>query len=121
MIGIDIVEIDDIESCIRDSSRFVRRVFTEYERDYCESRGNKFQHYAVRFAAKEALMKALGTGWNDGVQWTQIETRNIPSGCPKIYLYENAHKIAKKMNVKSINLSLSHSCNYAIAIVLISV
>lgn len=72
-MGIDIVEIEEIKVSIKESKRFIERVFTEQEISHCESKSYKYASYAVRFAAKEAVMKALGTGWDMGVQWKQIE------------------------------------------------
>ncbi len=75
-IGIDIVEIEEIKKSIEKSKRFVRRVFTENEKEYCEHKIDKYPHYAARYAVKEAVMKALGTGWDKGVQWKQVEVIN---------------------------------------------
>ena len=83
-IGIDIIEIESVKKSMEQSKRFAQRVFTENEIIYCESNANKYQHYAARFAAKEAMMKALKTGWNNGIQWKQIEVINGASGAPTI-------------------------------------
>ena len=72
-LGIDLVEIEEIKISIQKSKHFLERVFTEQEILYCEGKSNRFESYAARFAAKEAVMKALGTGWDEGVQWKQIE------------------------------------------------
>lgn len=72
-IGIDIVEIEEIKKSIEQSKRFVQRVFTENEKEYCEHKVDKYPHYAARYAVKEAVMKALGTGWDKGVQWKLVE------------------------------------------------
>src|SRR5581483_12435640 len=83
--GIDIAEVPRIaESIKRFGDRFIHRVFTEGEIRYCDAKANRFERYAARFAAKEAAMKALGTGWNDGVRWRDIEVVRKPGGRPTI-------------------------------------
>lgn len=118
-VGIDIIETDEIKRSIIKSKRFVERVFTETERNYCESKENKFQHYAVRFAAKEAVMKALGIGWDKGVQWDQIKIYNNSEGKVEIKLAGKAYEIMQKLNVDNIFVSLSHSQQNAIAMVIL--
>ncbi len=117
-IGNDIVLITDVERSITSSPRFVERVFSISEQSYSESKPNKYQHYAGCFAAKEAVMKALGTGWNEGIQWNHIEVRHETSGKPRIELYDKAKKLAESLHVKEIHISLSHTeqCATAIAI-----
>ncbi|MEJ7609372.1 MAG: holo-ACP synthase, partial [Bryobacteraceae bacterium] len=79
--GVDLAEVDRIrESIERFGDRFVSRIYTEREIAYVERKGNRFERYAARFAAKEAGMKALGTGWRRGVRWQDIEVTNLPSG-----------------------------------------
>ena len=121
-MGIDIVEIEEIKKAIEKGNRFTERVYTPKEIGYCEGKNDKYPHYAVRYAAKEAVMKALGTGWDKGVQWKQIEIINegdrkpeTGSGKPQIRLSGEALKRAKKMRVDNIAVSLSHSQYYAIA------
>src|SRR4249920_1648064 len=89
--GIDIAEVPRIEASIaRFGDRFLRRIFTEAEIRYCESKANKTERYAARFAAKEAAMKAIGTGWNRGVTWKDVEVRRLPGGRPTIAFYGRA-------------------------------
>lgn len=129
-VGIDIIEIEEIKKSMEKSKRFPERVYTQKEISYCESKTNKYSSFAVRFAAKEAVMKALGTGWDKGVQWKQIEVVNgdrkkdekvkgeqwtVNSGKPEIRLTGKALKLAKGMGVANIILSLSHSNHCAIA------
>ncbi|HTY56243.1 MAG TPA: holo-ACP synthase, partial [Candidatus Binataceae bacterium] len=96
--------------------RFRARVFTEGEIAYCESRGRaRYQSYAARFAAKEAAMKALGTGWNRNVGWHEIEVTRERGRAPQIVLSGKAAEFAKRRQVKRFHLSLTHSAEQAIA------
>jgi holo-[acyl-carrier protein] synthase len=115
-LGLDIAEIDRIEQAIaRRGAPFLERVYTPREVDYCEQHKNKFERYAGRFAAKEAAMKALGTGWRDGVRWRDIETVREPSGKPTLRLEGVARELADRMGVKNISLTITHSGNVALA------
>lgn len=115
-LGIDIAEIDRMEATIgRRGEPFLKRVFTPGEIAYCEKHRKKFERYAARFAAKEATMKALGTGWGDGVRWVDLEVAREPSGKPTMRLAGRAREIADKMGVKNISLSITHSGNLAFA------
>ncbi len=118
-IGTDIIEIGSIQKSMEQSNRFAQRVFTEKEIHYCESKPNKYQHYAARFAAKEALMKAMKTGWNNGIQWKQIEVINHPGGAPALNVTGKAKEQLDKAGITTIDVSLSHSGQYAIAVVCI--
>ena len=113
-IGIDIIEIDRIASVLgKYPVRFLEKIFTEYEKNYCRGRPAQL---AARFASKEAGMKALGTGIR-GVGWREIEVKRHKSGKPYLILHGRAKKRAEKLNIKSIELSISHSKNLATAIV----
>jgi holo-[acyl-carrier protein] synthase len=115
-LGLDIAEIDRIEAAIaRHGQPFLDRLFTPAEISYCESHRNKAERYAARFAAKEATMKALGTGWSRGVRWRDIEVAREPSGKPRIRLEGAARQIADRLGVKNISLSITHSGNLAVA------
>ena len=118
-IGNDIVSVPDIEQSINNSWRFVERVFSQNEQDYSENKLNKYQRYAGYFAVKEAVMKALGTGWNEGVQWKHIEVKHDPSGRPQVELHQEAKKQAELLQVKTIHISLSHTEQYATAIAIL--
>lgn len=119
-IGIDIVEISRIEDTFtRQGERFRRRVFTDAERDYCESQSAKFASYAARFAAKEAVMKALGTGWTDGVAFREIEVTRNEKGTPSLVLTGRALERMREIGASRTHLSLSHSGNMAIAQVIL--
>jgi holo-[acyl-carrier protein] synthase len=115
-LGLDIAEIDRIEAAIkRHGAPFLERLFTPAEVSYCEQHRNQFERYAARFAAKEAAMKALGTGWSRGVRWRDIEVARQPSGKPTLQLAGAARRIADGLGVKNISLSITHSGNLALA------
>jgi holo-[acyl-carrier protein] synthase len=115
-LGLDMAEIDRIEAAIRrHGAPFLERLFTPAEVSYCEQHKNRFERYAGRFAAKEAAMKALGTGWRRGVRWRDIEVAREPSGKPTLHLAGAARKIADGLGVKNISLSITHSGNLALA------
>lgn len=115
-VGVDLVEISRIEEVFaRRGDRFRRRVFTEGEIDYCELRASKLASYAARFAAKEAVMKALGTGWSDGVGWKDIEVVNGPGGAPMIQLHRSALERMRELGATRAHVSLTHSRELAIA------
>jgi holo-[acyl-carrier protein] synthase len=115
-MGVDISEIDRIEAAIaRYGDAFLERIYTPREVQYCERHKNKAERYAARFAAKEAGMKALGTGWRFGVRWRDIEVANAPGGKPTLNLMGVAREFADKMGVKNISLSITHSGNLALA------
>lgn len=119
-IGIDLVEIARIEEVFaRQGDRFRARVFTEGEIAYSERRASKFASYAARFAAKEAAMKALGTGWSQGVGWLDVEVVNEPSGAPALQLHGRALERMRELGGIRAHLSLTHSGNLAIAEVLL--
>jgi len=114
--GIDIVEISRIEEVFaRRGDRFRNRVFTQSEINYCEARGARFSSYAARFAAKEAAMKALGTGWGEGVGWRDVEVIRLESGGPTILLHGRAKERFHQLGAKKIHLSLTHSRDFAMA------
>jgi holo-[acyl-carrier protein] synthase len=118
--GIDIAEVSRIRQSIeRFGERFLRRVFTEGEIRYCESKMNRAERYAARFAAKEAAMKALGTGWNYGIRWVDCEVVRQPGGQPTISFDGKAAEFAAKLGVKNAALSLSHTAEQAIAQVIL--
>jgi holo-[acyl-carrier protein] synthase len=115
-MGIDIAEVKRIETVIESQrGRFLQRVYTPDEIAYCEQFKNKFERYAARFAAKEAAMKALGTGWSRGVRWVDVEVVRQRGGRPTISLKGAARKIADSLGVKHIALSITHTAEQAIA------
>jgi len=118
--GIDIAEVPRIRRAIeRFGQRFLERIFTENEMGYCDSKANRVERYAARFAAKEAAMKALGTGWNHGVRWRDCEVVRMPGGRPTMTFHGRAREFAAKMGVKNAALSLSHTQEQAIAQVIL--
>ena len=115
-MGVDIAEVNRIQVAIeRHGEPFLRRIYTTKEREYCEGFRNKYERYAGRFAAKEAAMKALGTGWRRGVRWVDIEVAREMSGRPTIALAGEARKIADELGVKRIALSITHTAEQALA------
>lgn len=115
-IGTDIIECLRIARMIeRHGERFVSRVFTPLEIEYCASRRAATQHYAGRWAAKEAIMKALGTGWVRGVNWTDIEIHNEPGGKPTTAFRGGMRDLVASMGVTDVMLSISHCRTHAVA------
>jgi holo-[acyl-carrier protein] synthase len=118
--GIDIAEVPRIRQSIeRFGDRFLHRVFTEGEIRYCDSKANRIERYAARFAAKEAAMKALGTGWNHGVRWRDVEVARQPGHRPTITFHGKAAEFAQKLGTANIALSISHTAEQAIAQVIL--
>ena len=118
--GIDIAEVPRIrQSIARFGDRFLRRIYTPGEMRYCDSKANRVERYAARFAAKEAAMKALGTGWSRGVRWRDIEVSRMPGGRPTIAFHGKAAEFAAKLGTKNVALSLSHTIDQAIAQVIL--
>lgn len=114
--GIDLVEVARIEAIIaRHGDRMLERCFTKAEREYAGSHRRTFEHLAARFAAKEAVLKALGTGWTRGIGWTDVEVVRAPSGQPQVKLHGRAAEIADEAGIRSWSLSLSHTPEHAIA------
>ena len=115
-MGIDVEEVERVKGAMeRQGERFLKRIFTSKERAYCEQFKNKYERYAGRFAAKEAAMKALGTGWRRGVRWVDLEVAREPSGRPTLALAGEAGKIAQQLGVKNIALSITHTESQALA------
>ena len=120
-LGIDIVEVERIQSALegRAGERFERRVFTEGERAYCRSMSNPYPHFAARFAAKEAVMKAFGTGWTAEVNWKGIEVLRNERGKPYLNFNSPTDTFAEKFGCRSSHLSLSHDRGRAVAVAII--
>jgi len=117
--GIDICEVDRIREAMERHIRFRARVFTDREVAYAESKANRYERYAARFAAKEAAMKALGTGWRGGLAWRDLEVINLPSGRPTLAFHGVAAEIAGKLGAHNISLSLTHTTDQAMAVVIL--
>jgi len=115
-IGTDIVECLRVAQMIeRHGELFLTRVYTPHEIEYCSARKAATQHYAGRFAAKEAVLKALGTGWTRGVQWRDIEVRNELGGQPRIALCGGAREMCEKLGITEMLISISHCRTHATA------
>ena len=118
--GVDLTEVDRIEHSIeRFGERFLKRVYTAGEIAYVQRKANKFERFAARFAAKEAGMKAIGTGWRRGVRWQDFEVANLPSGKPTLRLHGVAAEVAAKLGVKHISLSMTHTAQQGMAFVIL--
>jgi holo-[acyl-carrier protein] synthase len=118
--GVDIAEVPRIrESIERYGERFIQRIFTDGEVRYCEGKANRFERYAARFAAKEAGMKALGTGWNHGVRWRDIEVVRPKGQRPTIQFHGEAAAVAARLGAKNVALSLTHTAEQALAHVIL--
>lgn len=119
-IGVDIVEIGRMHEVLeRHGDRFVNRVFTPGERDYCNGHRDPAPGFAARFAAKEALFKAIGTGWSSGVSWRDVEVLRDGRGAPSLRLTGAAAERSTAAGARKAHLSLSHSCDSAVAIVVL--
>ncbi|MBV8072218.1 MAG: holo-ACP synthase [Acidobacteriaceae bacterium] len=119
-MGTDLAEVPRIrESMARFGDRFLNRIYTERERKYSLRKANPAERLAARFAAKEAGMKAIGTGWSRGVRWVDFEVVNEPSGRPTLRLAGVAAQVAERMGVKRISISLTHTAEMAFAVVIL--
>jgi holo-[acyl-carrier protein] synthase len=119
-VGIDIIEVYRIRDTIARTPRFVDRVFTDAEREYCESRGAAAaQSFAARFAAKEAFLKALKTGWRGKIQWQDIEVTRDADGVPSLNITGEARDVLDCLGSPTIHLSMSHTAEHAIATVIL--
>lgn len=115
-IGIDIVECDRIATMIEKHGEiFLNRVFTNREIQYCGQNKASTQHYAGRWAAKEAILKAIGTGWAKGIQWIDIEVINEPGGRPVVHLHNAALEIGQSRGISHVLISISHTQQLATA------
>jgi holo-[acyl-carrier protein] synthase len=118
--GVDLAEVDRIREAIeRHGQRFIERIYTPAEIAYVERKANRYERYAARFAAKEAGMKAIGTGWKRGVRWQDFEVTNLPSGRPTLQFHGAAAKFAESLGVRNIALSLTHTAVQAMAVVIL--
>ena len=119
-LGTDLAEVPRIRQAIeRFGNRFIDRIFTRREISYVERKANRFERYAARFAAKEAGMKAIGTGWRRGVTWRDFEVANLPSGKPTLRLSGKAAEHAAALGAKDISLSMTHTKEQAMAVVIL--
>lgn len=115
-IGIDVVEVDRIGSSLDEfGDKFINRIFTKKEQEYCESQKRPAIHYAARFAAKEAIAKAFGTGIGKEISWLDMEILRQPSGEPKVSMTGDGERYAEALKVLDIKISLTHAEHYAAA------
>ena len=118
-IGIDIIEVPRVEKLTKKDDKFVKKIFTQTEIDYCRKFKNGSQNFAGRFAVKEAFLKAMGTGWSNGLKFNEIETVNDKLGKPEIVLYGRTKEIFSERNLKLSHVSIAHLKDYATAVVII--
>jgi len=118
--GVDLAEVPRIRASIeRFGARFTARIYTAAEIAYVERKANRYERYAARFAAKEAGMKAIGTGWSHGVRWQDFEVANLPSGKPTLRLHGVAAQIAERLGVRHVSLSITHTAELGMAQVIL--
>ncbi len=114
--GIDVVEIPRLAQMLsKHGDRFVERVFTEAERAYCRGRARELEHLAGRFAAKEAVLKVLGTGWSGQTSWQDVEVTNNEAGQPSVTLRGHSARVAEQLGVRKVFISISHTGDWAAA------
>ncbi|MEI6747679.1 MAG: holo-ACP synthase [Bacteroidota bacterium] len=118
-VGTDIIEVNRVKAVMESDIGFRDKIFTEGEIVYCEKMKNKQQHYAARYSAKEAFLKALGTGWRFGIRYADIDVFHDLLGNPHIRLYGKAEELAQKENISKIHVSLSHVMEMATATVIL--
>ncbi|MGD9346166.1 MAG: holo-ACP synthase [Candidatus Aminicenantes bacterium] len=118
-IGTDIIEVERIARLLSEKKKFKDRIFTQKEIEYCDGKINHVQNYAARFAVKEALLKAIGTGWREGVAFKEIEVVNDKKGKPELVLTGSAKRITEELGVTNIQVSISHLKDLAIGTVIL--
>jgi holo-[acyl-carrier protein] synthase len=116
-VGIDLIELVRFKAALRrQGTPLLEKLFTPSERRYCEDKWNRIAHYAARFAAKEAVLKALGTGWSGGIRWTDVDVGRDGAGAVTVRLTGRAGKVASKRRIRRVHLSLTHAEHYAAAV-----
>ncbi|MDD8020192.1 MAG: holo-ACP synthase [Acidobacteriota bacterium] len=118
-VGVDIIEVARVEDKLTRTPGLREKLYTPVEVKYCESKKFPYEHYAARFAAKEAFMKALGTGWSQGVKFSEIEIHNLESGQPVIEVYGRAKEFCQAEGIGRFYVSLSHLKSKAVATVIL--
>ena len=119
-IGVDILAVERMQRILEKESRFIDRVFTDEEIQYCEGQAWRAQHFAARFTAKEAFFKALGTGWRGGMAWQDVWVDRDSMGKPSLCLGGLAKERFDSLGFKTIHISLSHSRDFAVAFVILT-
>jgi holo-[acyl-carrier protein] synthase len=116
-VGIDLIELDRFKAAMkRQGAPFLKKIFTAAERRYCEGKWNRIAHYTARFAAKEAVLKALGTGWSGGIRWTDVEIARDALGAVTVRLSGQAKKVAAKRKIRRVHLNITHAQKAAAAV-----
>ena len=118
-MGTDILETKRMAKLVARGRPYLETIFTEEEIDYCESKARPSEHYAARYAAKEAVLKALGTGWRDGLAFSDIEIRNDELGKPQVFLHGKVKEFCDRQQIRQTLVSLSHIKDIAIAVAIL--
>ncbi len=118
-IGTDILEVERMAKLVAKGRPYLETIFTDKEIDYCASKAKPSEHYAARFAAKEAVLKALGTGWRDGLSFADIEILNNEVGKPEVFLHGKTKEFFGFRQITQISISLSHASNTAMAVAIL--
>lgn len=118
-VGLDIIEVSRVEDKLNRTPGLKEKLYTPVEIAYCQGKKFPYQHYAARFAAKEAFFKALGTGWSQGVKFLEVEIRNLESGQPVIEVYGHTKELCQVQGISRFYVSLSHLKTQAVAIVVL--
>ena len=114
--GIDLVDCPRIEEMVkRHGERFIKRVFTTAEQAYADANKDRIEKLAGRFAAKEAVLKLMGTGWRGKIAWTDIEVVNNAAGQPEVTLFGEVKKLAEGLGIEHVSVSITHTANFVIA------
>ena len=116
MVGTDIIEVARIKKLIKEKGdKFLNRIYTQKEIEYCDSQAEPAKHFAARFSVKEAVLKCFGTGMSGGILWKDIEVDKLESGQPILNLYGKGGEIFDQLNLKHIHISITHDKSYAVA------
>lgn len=118
-IGTDIIETERIGKLVARGRPYLETIFTEKEIEYCESKARKSEHYAVRYAAKEAALKALSVGWRDGLAFCDIEVIDDERGKPEVFVHGKVRELFERLQIQRTSISLSHSRETAIAVIIL--
>jgi len=118
-IGTDIVEVKRVEKMVAKGRQYLETIFTENEMDYCDTKAGKSEHYAARYAAKEAVLKALGTGWRGGFAYSDIEITNEELGKPQVFVRGKVRNFFEHHQIQQTSISLSHTKEIAIAVIIL--
>ncbi len=118
-IGTDIIELERVAAMLARGRQYLETIFTDKEIEYCESKARKAEHYGVRFAAKEAALKALSRGWCDGLTFCDIEVLDDERGQPQVFVHGKVKDLFEQHQIKQASISLSHSKENAIAIIIL--